>query len=181
MNFCSHCGSADLSLVIPEGDNRPRHVCSHCQTIHYSNPNIVTGCLPVWEDKVLLCRRAIAPREGYWNIPSGYLENGETVDEGAVRELWEEARARATDLRVLSIYSLPHINQVYVHFTGQLVDGVYGIGPESTETALFSEAEIPWADIAFTSSRFSLERFFADRRQQCVRTHIGSFSRGEKD
>jgi ADP-ribose pyrophosphatase YjhB (NUDIX family) len=174
MNFCSHCGSAALSLTVPEGDNRPRFVCNNCQTIHYSNPNIVTGCLPVWEDKVLLCRRAIAPREGYWNIPSGYLENGESVEEGAARELWEEARAEIRALRILSIYSLPHINQVYIHFTGELVDGAFGVGPESTESALFAEADIPWDDIAFTSSRFSLERYFADRDARVDRAHIGS-------
>jgi ADP-ribose pyrophosphatase YjhB (NUDIX family) len=177
MNFCSHCGSAELQLLVPSGDNRPRQVCGHCSTIHYSNPNIVAGCLAVWEDQVLLCRRAIEPRLGYWNIPSGYLENGETVEQGAERELWEEAEAKVTDLQVLSIYSLPHINQVYIHLLGELVEGAYGVGEESQESQLFGEADIPWEEMAFTSSVFSLKRFFADRAKGSVHygSHLGAY------
>ncbi|RME92870.1 MAG: NUDIX hydrolase [Bacteroidetes bacterium] len=176
MKFCSQCGSAHLQWQVPSGDNRARQVCSSCQTIHYSNPNIVAGCLAVWEDKVLLCRRAIEPRVGYWNIPSGYLENGETVEEGAARELWEEAQAKISTPEVLSIYSLPHINQVYIHLLGDLVDGLYGVGAESLESRLFTEAEIPWEEIAFTSSVFSLQRYFADRQQgKSKRAHLGAY------
>lgn len=177
MNYCSHCGSDRLERLVPAGDNRARIVCGSCHTIHYSNPNIVAGCLPVWEGKVLLCRRAIEPRLGYWNIPSGYLENGESVEEGAVRELWEEALARVVGLEVLSLYSLPHISQVYVHFTGELVDGQFGIGPESLESRLFAEADIPWEELAFTSSRFSLERFFANRRNGSRKAHFGVYKK----
>ncbi|MCB0621873.1 MAG: NUDIX hydrolase [Saprospiraceae bacterium] len=175
MNFCSHCGSDQLDLRIPEGDNRERFVCSACGTIHYLNPKIVAGCLPVWEGKVLLCRRAIEPRRGYWNVPSGYLENGESVEAGALRELWEEAEARVALSGLHAIYSIPHINQVYIHFLGELLDGAFGVGEESLETRLFAEEEVPWTQIAFTSSTFTLERFFADQRAGRRRFHLGSF------
>ncbi len=173
MNYCSHCGSDQLVFRIPEGDNFPRLVCGNCGTIHYSNPKIVTGCLSIWEDKVLLCKRAIEPRVGYWNVPSGYLENKESVEEGAKRELWEEARAQVDLLGVHSIYSLPHIDQVYVHFLGRLTELTFEPGEESLETALFTETEIPWSEIAFTSSEFSLKRYFADVQHGQHKTHWG--------
>ena len=144
MNYCSNCGSSDISLLIPDGDNRLRHVCGNCNTIHYQNPKIVAGCLPIWKGEVLLCKRAIEPRLGYWNVPSGYMENGETVEDAARREVWEEAHARVEILGLHSIYSIPHINQVYIHFLGELVQGEYGVGEESSEVRLFTEKEIPW-------------------------------------
>ncbi len=174
MNYCSNCGSDQLDFRIPEGDNRPRYVCDHCHTIHYANPKIVAGCLPVWKERVLLCRRAIEPRLGYWNVPSGYLENGETVEEGALREVWEEALARVSIRHMLSLYSIPHINQVYVHFLADL-EGPdrYGVGDESSEVQLFHESDIPWSEIAFTSSTFSLQCYFEDRKNGEFRTHLG--------
>ncbi len=175
MNFCSHCGSANLTFKVPEGDNRSRHICTNCETIHYSNPKIVSGCLPVWEDKVLLCKRSIEPRYGYWNIPSGYLENGESVEEGAVREVYEEALATVSDLKLKSIYSLPHINQVYIHFVGQLENGQYAIGEESLDVKLFDETEIPWQEMAFTSSIFTLKKFFEDRKNSYQKVHLGKY------
>lgn len=175
MKFCSACGAAAPAFTIPEGDTRPRFVCSNCHTIHYSNPNIVAGCLPIWQDQVLLCRRAIAPREGFWNVPSGYLENGETVEEGAMREVWEEAEARVEIIGVHTIYSLPHINQIYIHFLAELKDGAFGIGPESSECRLFKEEEIPWDEIAFTSSVFSLQRFYSDQKNGAQDTHLGAY------
>jgi ADP-ribose pyrophosphatase YjhB (NUDIX family) len=181
MNYCSHCGAPGPVFEIPEGDNRPRFICKSCDTIHYSNPNIVAGCLPVWEGKVLLCRRAIAPRVGYWNVPSGYLENGETVEEGAIREVWEEAEAEVAIRGVHSLYSLPQLNQIYIHFLADLKDGQYGVGPESSETQLFSEEEIPWEEIAFTSSVFTLKKFFADRREGQQNTHMGVYHHPKKD
>lgn len=160
MKYCSNCGAAKPEWTVPEGDNRPRFVCSSCGIIHYSNPNIVAGCLPVWEDKVLLCRRAIEPAHGLWNIPSGYLENGESVADGARREVREEAAAEV-DLRYLiALYNLEKINQVYLQFVGDLVDGRFGVGEESLECRLFTEAEIPWEEMAFTSSVFTLNRYF---------------------
>lgn len=178
MNFCSNCGSASLKLQVPLGDNRERQVCQACDTIHYSNPNVVAGCLAVWEGKVLLCRRAIEPRKGYWNIPSGYLENGETVEEGAIRELWEEAYAKVGPLEILSIYSLPHISQIYIHLHGELQEGAFGVGEESLESTLFAEKDIPWNDLAFTSSYFSLKRYFTDRSNGADhRSHLGTYKK----
>ena len=174
MKFCSRCGSSQLAYEIPEGDDRPRWVCRNCQTIHYSNPKIVAGCLPIWEDKVLLCRRAIEPRKGFWNVPSGYLENGETVEEGAVREVWEEALAKVQLRGLHALYSIPQVSQIYLHFLGDLVEGKYGVGPESLETQLFAEEEIPWDEIAFTSSTFTLQHFFADRKKGVREVHVGS-------
>ncbi len=164
MNFCSHCGSPDLRLVIPAGDNRLRQVCGACKTIHYQNPKIVTGCLPVWEDKVLLCRRSIAPAYGLWNVPSGYLENGESVESGAQREVWEEAAARVKLDYLITLYNLEKINQIYLQFVGALVEGHFGVGEESLECALFTEDDIPWSEMAFTSSVFTLRRYFDNRR-----------------
>lgn len=175
MNYCSACGAPAPVLEIPVGDTRPRFICKRCHTIHYSNPNVVAGCLPIWKDQVLLCRRAIAPREGYWNVPSGYLENGETVEEGAMREVWEEAEARVRIIGVHSLYSLPHINQIYIHFLAELEDGQFGVGAESSESRLFSEEDIPWDELAFTSSTFSLRQFFADRKAGRHITHLGAY------
>lgn len=177
MNYCSHCGSAELSFEIPSGDNRSRFVCKSCDTIHYSNPKIVAGCLPVWKGQVLLARRSIAPRYGFWNIPSGYLENGETVEEGAIREVWEEAKAEVTALQLKTIYSLPHINQVYIHFIGSLKEGAFGIGEESLEVQLFSEEDIPWKDLAFTSSVFTLKKYFADLKKGQQEVYIGMYKK----
>jgi len=173
MNYCSHCGSAELSFTVPEGDNRARYVCAGCGAIHYTNPKIVTGCLPIWEEQVLLCRRAIEPRLGYWNVPGGFLENGETVEQGAIREVWEEALAEVTVQHVHAIFSLPHINQVYIHFLARLNSLEFRAGEESLEVQLFHEAEIPWNEIAFSSTTFSLERYFRDRQNGSHQVHVG--------
>lgn len=175
MKFCSHCGSSELVFQVPEGDTHPRVVCQNCGTIHYQNPKIVTGCLPVWEDKVLLCRRSIQPCYGLWNVPSGYLENGESVEDGARREVWEEAAARVELDYLISLYNLEKINQVYLQFIGRLVEGKFGVGQESLETQLFTEADIPWEDMAFTSSTFTLKRYFANRKANKKRLHRASF------
>ncbi len=152
-----------------------RHVCHNCDTIHYSNPRIIAGCLPIWEDKVLLCKRAIEPRLGYWNVPSGFMENGESVEEGAAREVLEEAEAKVKIIGVHALFSIPRINQVYVHFLGEMIDGKFGVGAESLESQLFSEDKIPWKDIAFHSSIFTLKRFFEDRKKGIREVHIGGF------
>ncbi len=175
MNFCSHCGSDRLSYSTPSGDTHPRVVCGNCKTIHYSNPKVVTGCLPVWEDKVLLCRRAIEPRYGLWNVPSGYLENGETVEDGAKREVREEAAARVDLVYLISLYNLEKINQVYLQFVGHLIGGKFGVGEESLECKLFTEAETPWKELAFTSSAFTLRRYFEDRRTGRQRLHRAAY------
>ena len=124
MKFCSQCGSPALELRVPSGDTLPRYVCSSCGTIHYQNPKVVVGCLPVWGEQVLLCKRAIEPRHGLWTLPAGFLENGETIFAGAARETAEEAHARVVVGPLYTMISLPYINQVYVMFRARLVDRV---------------------------------------------------------
>ncbi len=164
MNYCSQCGAA-LIHSIPEGDNRHRHSCPACGTIHYENPKLVVGCIPEWEDKVLLCKRAIEPRHGFWTLPAGFMENGESTWEGAVRETLEEAGARVEILHLYSLINLPDISQVYLMFRARLLDLNFIAGEESLEVKLFSEAEIPWNDLAFSTIRASLQRYFDDRRR----------------
>ncbi|HFA48445.1 MAG TPA: NUDIX hydrolase [Bacteroidetes bacterium] len=174
MNFCSKCGSDNLIKKVPPGDNRPRAVCGNCATVHYRNPKVVAGCLPVWEGKVLLAKRAIEPRKGLWNIPAGFMEIGESVEAGAMREVWEEAEARVKLLGLLAVFTYTSYDHVYVHFLGELVDGKYGVGEESLEVELFSEEEIPWDQIAFESSTFALKKYFADRKNGTMRAHYGA-------
>jgi len=174
MKYCSNCGNqVDLKPV--EGDNRPRFVCDHCNTIHYQNPNMVVGCLPIWKDQVLLAKRAIEPRKGYWNVPGGYLENGETVEEGAVREVWEEACIKVQVRRLHTVFSIAKINQIYLHFLADMPDLNFAAGEESLEVQLFKEEEIPWDQIAFTSSTFTLKQYFEDRKKGHYEVHMGKF------
>ena len=164
MNFCNACGGR-LASKQPRDDDRPRHVCSDCGTVHYQNPKVVTGCLPVWEDSVLLCKRAIEPRRGYWTVPAGFMELDETVQQGAIRETWEEARARVELLAPYSLFNLPHVNQVYVIFRARLVSPDFRPGPESEDVQLFRELMIPWDDLAFGTVRQTLEFFYRDQPQ----------------
>lgn len=174
MKFCSNCAHP-VELKDVEGDERQRFVCDACSTIHYQNPNIVAGCLPIWEDKIMLCRRAIEPRKGFWNIPSGYMENEETVEDGALREVWEEACIRVKIRSLHTIFSIPHISQVYMHFLADMPDLNFAPGIESLEVALFTEEEIPWDTIAFTSSIFSLKHYFSDRKKGIHQVHLGKY------
>ena len=132
MKFCSVCGN-EVRVGVPEGDNRPRHICEGCGTIHYHNPKVVAWCIAHWEDKVLMCRRAIEPRHGLWTVPAGFMENGETTYEGAMRETLEEANARVEVDDLYVTVNLPHINQVYMLFRGRLLDLDYSAGEESLE------------------------------------------------
>ena len=170
MNFCSHCGEQVIQRI-PEGDTRLRYVCAHCQTIHYQNPNIVAGVLPVWGDKVLLCRRAIEPRLGYWTLPAGFMENGESVEQAARRETVEEACATLSDLHLYMMVDVPHINQVHIFYRADMATADFAAGVESLEVKLFDEADIPWSDLAFNTVRRTLECFFADRRRQEFAMH----------
>ena len=162
MKFCSSCGS-HLVEKIPRDDDRRRHVCPGCDTVHYQNPKIVTGCLPVWEDSVLLCRRAIEPRSGYWTVPAGFMELDETVEQGAVRETWEEARAQVEIQAPYSMFNLPHVNQLYVIYRARLKNLDFRPGPESEDVRLFAEQDMPWDDLAFGTVRQTLRFFFGDR------------------
>ena len=164
MKYCSNCG-ATVAFRIPPGDSLPRHVCEQCGTIHYQNPKLVVGALAEWGDRILLCRRAIEPRFGRWTLPAGFMENGETAAEGAMREAMEEANARVEIDELYSFYSLPHISQVYVFFRARLLDLDFSPGVESLEVKLVREDEIPWDDLAFASVKRTLEHFVEDRRR----------------
>ena len=176
MNFCSNCG-AQVGLRIPEGDNRPRYVCDACHFIHYQNPKIVTGCIPEWDDKVLLCKRAIEPRYGLWTLPAGFMENGETTHQGAVRETLEEANARVSIAGLFTLFNLPHIDQVYLMFRGRLLDLDFGPGDESLEVTLFPESQVPWDQIAFPVVQQTLQLYFKDRKAGAFRVHNGDIVR----
>ena len=168
MKFCSECAHP-VTVAIPEGDNRPRYVCTNCGTIHYQNPKMVIGSIPVWEQdgelKVLLCKRAIEPRYGYWTLPAGFMENGETTSAAAARETEEEAGANIELGNLFTLLNVVHVHQVHMFYLARLVDLDFAPGIESLDVQLFSEAEIPWADLAFPTIRTTLELFFADRAQ----------------
>ena len=176
MKFCSNCGAA-VSHKIPEGDSLPRYVCDACDTIHYQNPRMIVGCVPVWEDKVLLCKRAIEPRHGLWTVPAGFMENGETLDAGAARETLEEANARVEIGALYAVFNIPHVNQVYLLFLAKLLDLDFHAGAESLEARLFREDEIPWDQLAFATVRNTLTHYFADRARQHFGFHLGTIER----
>ncbi len=176
MKFCSNCGEP-VSVCIPNGDTLPRHVCDACATIHYQNPKIVAGCIAVWEDKVLLCRRAIEPRYGLWTVPAGFMEKGETTLQAAVRETLEEAGAKVEIDGLCTLFNLPHIDQVYLLYRAHLLDLDYAPGHETLETQLFNEAEVPWNRIAFRVIHETLKLYFGDRVTGRYRTHTGDIVR----
>jgi ADP-ribose pyrophosphatase YjhB (NUDIX family) len=163
MNFCSSCGQP-VTLIVPEGDHLPRYVCVSCTTIHYQNPRLIVGCVPEYEGKILLCRRAIEPRLGLWTLPAGFMENGESLQAGAARESMEEALAKVEIGSLVAIVNVLHAHQVHVVFRARLLDPNVGAGPESLEVALFDEADIPWHEMAFKSIDFALKRYLEDRR-----------------
>jgi ADP-ribose pyrophosphatase YjhB (NUDIX family) len=176
MKFCSQCGAAVI-LRIPTGDHRPRHVCESCDTVHYQNPKIVAGCIPEWEARILLCRRAIEPRYGLWTLPAGFMENGESAVTAAAREAQEEANAIVENLSLYGLYSLLHVSQVYLMFRGQLKNGQASAGEETLEVGLFAEEEIPWGEIAFTVVHETLRQYFAERRAGAFHLHVGDIIR----
>jgi len=176
MNFCSHCG-APVTLIIPEGDDRPRYSCVACGAIHYQNPKMVVGCVPQWQGKILLCRRAIEPRYGRWTLPAGYLENGETVTDGARRETLEEAGAALHEVIPYGLYNICHVNQIYLMFRAQLNGLNFSPGKESLEVRLFEEEEIPWEDMAFPVIEQTLARYIADRPRGVFPFHIADVVR----
>lgn len=179
MKFCSACG-APTEHRIPEDDNRPRHICTQCKTIHYQNPNIVAGTIPVHEDKILLCRRAIEPRHGFWTLPAGFMENQETTTEAAMRETWEEAEARVNIDGLYTVINVPQIDQVHMFFRATIIDGIFGVGIESLETRLFREEDIPWNDLAFPTIRKTLQLFFEERRLGVFNVHVTDIVRSPR-
>ena len=165
MKFCSECAQP-VSLIVPPDDNRPRYVCGSCGTIHYQNPKLVVGSIPVWEAdgkmQILLCKRAIEPRYGYWTLPAGFMENGETTEQAAMRETSEEAGANIELHQLFSLLNVPHVHQVHLFYRATLKDLDYAAGTESLEVKLFSAAEIPWSDIAFPTITHTLQYFLED-------------------
>lgn len=177
MNYCSQCGSDQLVFEVPEGDNRPRFCCHACGTVHYQNPRIIVGTLPVWEGKFLLCRRAIEPRLGFWTLPAGFYENDETLAEGAMRETWEEASADVEIDDIYTIFSLPHIHQVHVFFRAHLKSPQFAAGEESLEVALFKADAIPWTELAFPVVERTLRFYLEDRAKDAFPLHNESILR----
>ena len=172
MKYCSLCG-AGVDLVVPPGDHLERHVCLACGQIHYQNPKVVAGAIVEHQGQLLLCRRAIEPRYGLWTIPAGFMENGETIAEAALRETWEEAQARVALSGLYGLYSLPFASQVYVIYRGELVDDGKSIpffpGPESLEVELVDPEEIPWEELAFSVVESAL-------RHYCDKSNSGDLS-----
>jgi len=168
MKFCSECAQP-VSLIVPPDDNRPRYVCGSCGTIHYQNPKLVVGSIPVWEDggtmQILLCKRAIEPRYGYWTLPAGFMENGETTEQAAIRETSEEAGANIALHPLFSLLNVPHVHQVHLFYRATLLDLGYAAGTESLEVKLFTAAEIPWPNIAFPTVTHTLQYFLEDHEK----------------
>ncbi len=171
MKYCSYC-AAEVSLQIPEGDNRPRYVCGACAAIHYQNPRVITGCIVNWNKKVLLCRRGIEPRKGKWTLPAGFLENGETIEQGAARETKEEANIVVKPKGLYTIFNLPHISQIYIFYRATVEQNDASAGDETEAVAMFSEEEIPWSELAFPVIEKTLKLFFSDRENDDFPTHV---------
>ncbi|OGI37465.1 MAG: ADP-ribose pyrophosphatase [Candidatus Muproteobacteria bacterium RBG_16_62_13] len=176
MKFCSQCGAA-LERRIPEGDSLARFVCPSCQTIHYTNPKVVVGCLPEWDGRILMCKRAIEPRHGLWTLPAGFLEDHETTIAGAMRETLEEAGARVEIASLYALFNLPSVNQVYVMYRARLLDLDFAPGPESLEVKLVDESAVPWNEMAFEVITQTLRLYWQDYRAGTFHTRAGDVIR----
>ncbi|EQD33626.1 MutT/nudix family protein [mine drainage metagenome] len=176
MSFCSQCG-ARLTVRVPPGDHLPRYVCEACGAVHYQNPRLVVGCVPEHAGRILICRRAIEPRRGYWTVPAGFLENGETLQEGAARESREEAQVEVEIGSLLSSCTCSMPIRSMLFFRADMRADEHGAGPESLETALVPVQDIPWADLAFPSTEFSLRRYLEDRAEQRETHHFATLQR----
>lgn len=172
MKYCSQCASP-VEISVPEGDNRSRACCPSCGAIHYVNPKIVVGTIPTHKGKVLLCKRAIEPRYGYWTLPAGFMELDETTHEGALRETWEEAAAKVVLRPLFTMFDVKRAEQVHLFFRADLPTPEFASGPESLEVALFDESDIPWDDLAFKTVSQTLQLFFADRKRGHYTLHTG--------
>lgn len=170
MKFCSNC-AAPVTRRVPPGDTLPRWVCDQCGEIHYQNPRMVIGAVAEYDGKILLCRRAIEPRYGYWTLPAGFMENEETTGQAALRETLEEAGARIELGEPFSMISVPYVNQVHLFYRARLLDLHFKPGDESLEAALYEEARIPWKEIAFRTVAATLRHWFADRSRGAFAFH----------
>ena len=163
ISYCVRCG-AGVSFLVPAGDNLPRYVCNACGHVHYENPRLVVGCVVEYEGQILLCRRAIEPRLGFWTLPAGFMENGESTAAAASREAREEAGADIIIDAPFAMISIAHINQVHLFYRGRLAAPEYSVGEESLAVELFAPTDIPWAELSFRSVTLCLERYLADRQ-----------------
>jgi ADP-ribose pyrophosphatase YjhB (NUDIX family) len=176
MKFCPKCGGG-VARRIPAGDSRERWICESCGIVHYQNPKIVVGCVPERDGRILLCKRAIEPRRGYWTVPAGFMELGETIAEGAARETLEEACAEVRLGHLFASVDVVEAGQVHLFFTATLL-GNFAAGHETEDAALFAKDEIPWPEIAFRSGEFALQKYFEDAgRNNGV--HLHRVPRGE--
>ena len=176
MNYCSNCGTP-VTLRVPDGDTLPRHVCPACESIFYHNPKIVTGCVPETDGGLLLCRRAIEPRYGYWTLPAGFMENGETVQQAAIRETWEESAARVELVGLYALFNIVHVNQVYMMFRARVLEQAGRPGHETLEIRVFDEPDLPWGELAFPVIRHTLEHYFRDRASGDFPLRTGTIDR----
>ena len=176
MKFCSACGAA-VERRVPTGEDRERWVCPTCATIHYENPRMVVGCIIEEEGRVLLCKRAIEPRYGYWTLPAGFLELGESTVQGAVRETLEEAGARVQVIAPYAHFDIPQIGQAYVFFRARMLAPEFFAGSESLEVKLVTHADIPWDELAFPSVRVALQLHKEDASRGRDRIHHGVIRR----
>lgn len=165
MKYCSNCGSSKLDFIIPDGDHVKRYTCEDCGTIHYTNPNMVVGALCVRNDKILMAKRNIHPRKGLWTLPAGFMENAETLQQGALRETFEETGSRAKVIQPYTLFSLPHINQVHMFFLADLLDEDFGPTSESQAVELHGEEDILWDQLAFPTVEKTLKHYFADKKK----------------
>ncbi len=175
LSHCERCGG-HLRFVVPEGDNLKRHVCRPCGHIHYVNPRVVTGAICEWEGRILLCRRGIEPRLGYWTLPAGFLELGESCSEGARRETWEEARAEVEMGPLFSFVNVLYIGQIHMFYRARMTSPHFETTPESTELMLVDEADVPWDELAFATVRYTLQHYFADRARGDYGLHTEDFT-----
>ena len=172
IKHCRNCGELVVYRLPDDGDTKERAVCPACNTVHYENPLNVVGTVPSLGDKVLLCKRAIEPRHGKWTLPAGFMELGETTAQGAARETDEEAGAQFEMQELFTVMSVPRVGQVHLFYRARLLSDQFNPGAETLEARLFTEADIPWDEIAFRTVKETLEHFFADRRSGAFPVHV---------
>lgn len=178
MNFCSACGAAEMKWEQPDGDQHHRWVCAACNSVFYDNPRVIAGCVIGHEGRVLLVKRAIEPRRGTWTLPAGFMENGETLEEAAAREVFEETGAPVSIQCLYSVFSIPHINQIYVIFQADMISPTLRTSPESEEVRLFAPEELPWDNLSYPAIGSVLQRFVSEMLTSSYSLYVGSFEQG---